>query len=182
VSVLLKQTVLTSVVEPAVFLVAHVAFFGPMFLLAMFLWKETCRHLHEAGVGVTLAVFLGLLLSLNSQSRFLINMFPLSLPFVVKAADSRRWGAAPYALMLLSSIALSKVWFTINTGPFQGRLHDFPDQGLFMTHGPWISPKMYAVQGALFLFLGAVMYAVMVSDWLAGVGLRRNGQFRRDGQ
>jgi hypothetical protein len=175
-SVVLRQTVFASVVEPAVFLVAHIAFFGPMFLLVMFLWKETCRHLHDAGMGVTLAVFLGLLLSLNSQSRFLINMFPLLLPFVVKAADARRWGAAPYALMLLSSVALSKVWFTINTGPFTGRLHEFPDQGLFMTHGPWISPKMYAVQGALFLVLGAVMYGVMMADWLTDVRLRCDGQ------
>jgi hypothetical protein len=158
--ILLTQTAYASVAWPGIFLVAHMAFYGPLFLLAIFLWKPTCRHLHEVGTGLTLAVFVGLLLSLNSQSRYVINIFPMLVPFVVKATETLRWRAAPYALIALVGLLLSKVWFTINTGPFQGRLHEFPDQGLFMTHGPWISPTMYVIQGGLFLALGIVLYAV----------------------
>jgi hypothetical protein len=167
--VLLRQTAYASVARPGIFLVAHVAFYGPMFLVTIFLWKKTCRHLHEAGTGLALAVLLGLLLSLNSQSRYVINIFPLMLPFVIKATDTLGWGAAPYTLITCSSVALSKIWFTINTGPFQGRLYEFPDQGLFMTHGPWISPTMYALQGGCFLVLAAVLCRVCFSrSGLAG--------------
>jgi len=159
-SIFPRQTTYASVAWPGIFLVAHVAFYGPMFLLAIFLWKQTCRHLHEAGTGVALAVLVGLVMSLNSQSRLVINIFPLMLPFVIKATETLGWGAPPYIFIVCSSVALSKIWFRINTGPFQGRLHEFPDQRFFMSHGPWIAPTMYALQGSLFLALGIVLYAI----------------------
>ena len=173
VGILLAQTAYASVTWPGVFLVTHAAFYGPMFVLAMLLWKRTCHYLNEAGPGVTLAVFFGLLLSLNSQSRYVINIFPILLPFVVKATDDLRWRATPYALIAVLAVLMSKIWFTINTGPFTGRLREFPDQGFFMTHGPWISPTMYAVQGGLLLAIGIVLYRVCFPHSRRG----RSGEF-----
>jgi hypothetical protein len=158
--VFLRQTAYTSLVRPGIFLVTHVAFYGPFFLLTAFFWRQTVRQIHGIGIGLTLAVAVGLLFSLNSQSRFFMNIFPMVLPFVVKVIDERRISALQFGFTAIAAVLLSKVWFTINSGQFHGRLSEFPDQGLFMTHGPWISPLMYAVQGIVFLILGAAMWAI----------------------
>src|SRR5205823_1444985 len=93
---LLPQTAYAAAAKPGVFLVTHVAFYGPFFLLALFHWRAVCRLVHEQGVGLTLAVLGGLLLSLNSQSRFVLNVFAMLVPFVVKAVDGLGWAARQY--------------------------------------------------------------------------------------
>ena len=158
-TVLLAQTAHTAIVRPGIFLVTHIAFYGPVFILAGLLWRSTCRQMQEhGGPALTLCVLIGLVLSLNSQSRYFLNLFPLLIPFVIKAAEQLNGGRRQLGCFVVISLLVSKVWFTINTGPFHGRLHEFPDQGLFMNHGPWISPTMYVVQGCAYAFLGLILY------------------------
>jgi len=159
---LLPQTAHATVTRPGVFLVTHCAYYGPMFLLAIFLWRPVCRLLHQHGTGLTLAVGAGLLLSLNSQSRFCLNVWVMLVPFVVKAADGLAWGPRQYGVFAGLSLLASKVWLTINTGPFTGNLLEFPDQYLFMSHGPWVSDAMYLAQGAAAMVMAALLYAVCV--------------------
>jgi hypothetical protein len=51
------------------------------------------------------------------------------------------------------------VRLTTNTDPFTGNLLEFPDQYMFLTHGPWVSDAMYLAQGAAAL-AAALLYAV----------------------
>jgi hypothetical protein len=157
---LLPETAHTAVTRPGVFLVTHCAYYGPAFLLALFLWRPVCRLLHHHGTGLALAAGAALLLSLNSQSRYCLNVWVMLVPFVVKAADGLGWGPRQYGLFAGLSLLASKVWLTINTGPFTGDLLAFPDQGMFMSHGPWISDAMYLAQGAAALVVAALLYAV----------------------
>jgi hypothetical protein len=163
VQTLLPQTAFAAVAKPGVFLVTHVAYYGPMVLLTMWLWRPVCRLLHQYGVGLALAVLAGLVLSLNSQSRFTINIFALLIPFVVKATDDLHWDLRQYAFFASLSVVFSKVWLTINRGPFHGNLLEFPDQLLFMSHGPWISTSMYLAQGAAIVVGGFLLYKVCLS-------------------
>ena len=41
-----------SVQKPGLFAVAHVAFFGPVVLLAFLRWRAVCRSLHAYGPGL----------------------------------------------------------------------------------------------------------------------------------
>jgi hypothetical protein len=163
-TVLFIQTALVSVKLPAVFLVTHIAFYGPFVLLAIFFWKQTCEELPQGGPALPLCILVGLLLSLNSQSRCCLNLFPLLVPFVVKAIEKRVWEPRQLVGFAVIALLVSKVWFTINIAPFRGQLHEFPDQGMFMTYGPWISPTMYVAQGAAFAFLGMVLYLSWFHD------------------
>ena len=157
-SEMLGITALTAVTKPGVFLVTHAAYYGPFFLLAMFLWRPVCRLIHQQGVGLTLAVLLAFLLSLNSQSRYWINVFVMVIPFIVKATDDLHWRPAQYGLVVGLCILFSKFWLPMNGGPYTDRQFEFPDQLMFMTHGPWISHLMYAVQGAVILASAFVLY------------------------
>ena len=158
VSEMLAITALTAVTKPGVFLVTHVAYYGPFFLLAAFLWRPICRLIHEQGVGLTLAVLLAFLLSLNSQSRYWINVFVMVMPFIVKATDDLHWRTAQYALVAALGVLFSKCWLPMNGGPYTDRQFEFPDQLMFMTHGPWISHSMYVVQGAVILVTAFLLY------------------------
>lgn len=148
---MLILTGFAAVVKPGVFLVAHVAYFGVVFLVIPFVWRPTCRLIHEQGIGLTLCILLGFLLSLNSQSRFFINVLPLLIPLVVKATDQLRWRASQYGVVAVLGLLVSKVWLTINTGPFTGQILQYPDQLMFMNSGPWMSNEMYLAHGAAVL-------------------------------
>jgi hypothetical protein len=151
-------TAQTAVTKPGVFLVTHVAYYGPFFLLAIFLWRPVCRLIHQQGVGLTFAVLLAFLLSLNSQSRYWINVFVMVIPFIVKATDDLNWRPAQYGLVVGLCLLFSKFWLPMNGGPYTDRQFEFPDQLMFMTHGPWISHSMYAVQGAVILLTAFVLH------------------------
>jgi hypothetical protein len=156
----LQQTAYNAVAKPGVFLVTHVAFYGPMILLAFFLWKPIGRLVNQQGPGLALALLLGLLLSLNSQSRFVINLVAMLIPFIVKATDALAWDLRQYGFIGVLCLLGSKVWLTINPCEFTARFWEFPTQFLFMNQGPWISNAMYLVQGAIFLFAAGLIYVV----------------------
>jgi hypothetical protein len=164
----LAYTAVTAVSVPGVFFVAHVVFYGPVILLALFLWRPTCQLIHEHGVGLTLNAALGLILSLCSESRGVINFFPLLVPFVIKATDSLPWRARHYGLVVLATLVSSRIWLTINQGPFIGEPLRFPDQLLFMCVGPWMSYGMYVAQGAITLLAGVLLYLACVRPAYAG--------------
>jgi hypothetical protein len=175
-SLLALQTVYTSVKYPGVFLVTHISFFGPIVILAAFFWKDTCREMTHFGPAAPLCFLFTLPLTLNSQSRFFLNLIPLLVPFVIKALERHDWGPRQFVGFTAVALLVSKAWFTINTGPFTGRLHEFPDQGLFMNIGPWISGPMYVVQGMAFAFLGLVLYLSWFPRALAGQVSNLSGQ------
>lgn len=154
---LLVLTGFATVAKPGVFLVTHFAYYGPFFLLMLFVWSPVCRHLHQQGLGLCLAVLLGLLLSLNSQSRYFLNIFVMVVPFLVKATEPLRWRPWQYVLLAGLCLFCSKCWLIINVEPFTGKLLEFPDQYMFMSHGPWIATSMYLVQGVVALVLGYVL-------------------------
>jgi hypothetical protein len=155
---MLAITAQTAVTKPGVFLVTHVAYYGPFFLLAVFRWWPICRLIHRQGVGLTLAVLLAFLLSLNSQSRYWINVFVMVIPFIVKATDDLNWRPAQYGSVIGMCLLFSKFWLPMNGGPYTDRQFEFPDQLMFMTHGPWVSHSMYAVQGAVILATAFVLH------------------------
>lgn len=159
-----------TVAKPGIFLVAHAAYYGPLFLLLVFLWRPVCTLIHqEGGIGLTLVAALGLLLSLNSQSRYFINIYVMVLPFLIKATDSLHWRPSQYGLLGVLCLFFSKCWMTMNCGPFRGQLFEFPDQYMFMTHGPWISHGTYLVQGGVMLVGAYLIYANCLRDKSAGV-------------
>jgi hypothetical protein len=153
-------TVFTAVAKPGVFYLAAVLFYGPLVLMALFAWRPMCRLIHREGPGVTGCALLGLLLSLCSEPRSLMNIVPLFVPFLAKAVDEQRWPPVTSVVYCGMSLLLSKFWLTINTGPFTGYTFQFPDQGFWLSYGPWISPTLYYLQAAIVAGFVLVLYGV----------------------
>jgi hypothetical protein len=159
---ILYLVILTSILQPGIFLVSHVVYWGPFFILAVLLWKPVCRIIHGHGLGITLWMVLGLIESLDSESRHLMIVFPLLIPFVVKVLEGFSWNKQKILYLMIISLLSSKFWLQI--GEIGGRHREFPTQYLYMSHGPWMSDTMYIAQGAIVAVLFFILYLFYVQQ------------------
>lgn len=154
---LITNLLIVSTMQPAIFLLNHVLFFGPVVIFVPFLWKQISRIVQRHGLGLVICVVLVVLFSLDSESRKQMNTWPLLLPFVIKAVDGLRWTRWHYAALGVLIVAASRVWYTID-GQNWGNPMEFPAQSYYMIMGPWMSYSMYALQGACVLAATAGIY------------------------
>jgi hypothetical protein len=157
-------TVFTSISRPAVFYLAHVIFYGPLFLVAPFVWRQVCKLIQAESTGLSLCAVLGVVLSLLSESRCLINLVPFFVPFIVKATERLTWRSSQYGFLTIIALLISKVWLRINSSPLTGDVLKVPDQYYYMSHGPFMSNEMYLLQGGAVLLAGLAVYVVCIRD------------------
>ncbi len=159
---LIRSSFFYSALDPGLFLVAAIGFFGPLLLLVALRWPGVCRRLHAFGPGATLAMALVILTALATEPRKLVLIYPFVVLFaVLELGDltGRRWFLGGFAT---ASILLSRVWLPI--GKFDGSsLHAFPAQRYFLSSGIWTTTGMYLAQ------LGAVLLLTALF-----LGLRRS--------
>lgn len=160
---LLNIFIFESIAKPGVFLIAHINYFGPILLLALFLWRPVCRLIHQHGVGLTLSLTFAAINCIDTESRHLISYFPLLVPFVVKAIDRLDWQRTPYIIFAVCSLLMSKIWLTINPLPADQLFLEFPWQLYFMSVGPWMSGQMYLAQGAAVIVCGLMLFPYVKS-------------------
>ncbi|MCC7150348.1 MAG: hypothetical protein IT216_14095 [Saprospiraceae bacterium] len=146
-----------SVANPGVFLVSHIIYFGWLPLMLVFAGKEMVNAIRSLGYGVAI-LFAGVgFMSLGSESRQLINFYPL---FVVAAllALQKKQALKPWVLALfgVSSLVLSRFWYSITGyGDLGVNLTEWPAQRYFQVFGPWMSNSTYAMN--LFICLIAAV-------------------------
>ena len=160
-SSLFDLIVLSSIARPAIFAVAHVVYFGPVVLFATFLWKTFARIIGQYGIGLVIFVLMNFSLSIDSESRSLINFLPFLVVFTVKATEELGWPSSYYWIIGLVTFLSSKVWLPMNNQPLTGSLLDFPLQYIFMNLGPWMSNQMYIIQGAVVTLIAILFYFLM---------------------
>jgi len=175
-------TLLASLTEPLLFFIAHVVYYGPVMLLLLFFWRPFCESLQEFGPGLRILVILNVILSVNPQSRFQINVVTVFVMLLVRLLDRRglRYESLPFWALLC--LFYSKVWYTFNTAPqiddgTMDALQGFPLQHYFMSSGSWMSASMYYVQGGVVVLTAVVLYILVkqhgdrpaTGGWLADV-------------
>lgn len=164
-------TLMTALTEPFIFLVAHAVYYGPAILLLLFCWRPFCDSLSEFGLGLRALVILNVLLSINPQSRYQINVVGVFVMLLVRLLD--RYGLSYRSLPFWALLCLgySKVWYVFNTAPqiYDGTMASllrFPLQHYFMNTGPWMSHEMYLVQGGVVLATAILLYILLRRNWL----------------
>jgi hypothetical protein len=158
----LPRTLLIAVAQPLIFLISHVIYFGPILILILFYWKNISKIVNSLGLGSTLFVIFFLFMSINSQSRLIINAVPVFIIFTLMVISKIDLKTMHIIFFFLLSIIFSKVWYTFDIKQFYDKipgshLH-FPIQGYFMNQGPWMSFDMYVLQGVIVLITGVLMY------------------------
>ncbi|MGB0561742.1 MAG: hypothetical protein ACPGVO_08040 [Spirulinaceae cyanobacterium] len=161
---LLYLVVLMSILQPGVFWVAHIVYYGPLLIFALFFWRPICQLLHRYGLGLSLWAALMFVLSLDSESRHIVNFYPVLVTLIVLATRSLRQAWQPWHYWVLGGLSLftSKVWLTLGDQP--GNQREFPSQFYYMNHGPWMSNLMYAIQAAVVVALMYGVYDLWIRD------------------
>ena len=164
------HTFLVALTEPAIFLVAHTIYYGPIILLLLFFWRPFCDSLRGFGPGFGIFIILNVILSINPQSRYQINVVTAFMIVLVRLLDHSGLSYRSLPVWTLVCVFYSKVWYLFNTGPQVGSPFDFPLQHYFMGSGPWMNHEMYLVQGGVVLLTAILLYFLLTKD-LLGIGL-----------
>lgn len=162
-----------SIVAPGIFLVSHAVYFGPMFLLMIFLWKDICRQASQLGLGAILFLAVTVFFSITSESRHLLHAYPFLTLLCLRAIEERRLQKILLPVIAIGTLISSKIWWRISVDMHQeylqtGFLID-PLQRYFMHIGPWMTIRHYAIQGSIALIFGAVLYLLVRRRRTAGV-------------
>lgn len=160
-------TLLTSITEPLIFLVAHITYFGPAVLLLVFFWKNVSDGAGELGLGMRLFLILAFIPSLNSQSRYGVNLLIVFVALITVVLDRFGITAGQFGILTALTLIWSKVWFKMNTGPqiddgTMDALLRGPLQRYFMHSGPWMSHEMYLIHAAGAAATAVVIYVFVV--------------------
>lgn len=160
---LLKTSLWFSALNPGLFAVAIVGYFGPLFVLAALRWPQICDRFHSYGLGATLAAVLFLATCLFTEPRKLIVLYPFFVLFAVLGTQElaeRRWFVPGF---FIGSLALSRVWLPIGHFGFasQTSLLHFPAQRYYMSTGVWTSFHMYLAHLAVAAMLVVLFLAFL---------------------
>jgi hypothetical protein len=124
---------------PGIFLVAHLAFFGPVAALAVLKWTAACGVARRLGPGFFAAVLVAAALTIMSESRQMMgNIAFIVIPVIaaVKVGARERLFLATFVLIAL---ALSRVWvvFDVNELVYVvAEYFNYPWQWFFAAMGP----------------------------------------------
>jgi hypothetical protein len=151
VSTFLLQISETGTRYPGGFLVAHIVFFGPLLLVAFFRWSDICIAIRKLGVGLTAAISFALVLSLDSESRHLINFLPLLVVPIACVVNCNPWPWGYVVLFGLLSLAFAKPWLNIGD---RLELH-------FLSQGPYMTVPDYGYQLLALVLLSGITYWIL---------------------
>lgn len=157
----IERVLISSIVMPFNFYIAHVVYFGPIIYLVTFLWKPLTRIVGRYGVGMFLFISVNFILSLFSESRALIPAFSFFVILTISAMEEYRWPKWFYWGFGIIAFIFSKIWLPLGSIQMGGGYFEFPYQWYFMNYGPWMSDQMYAVQGFFILVSGIIFFIII---------------------
>jgi hypothetical protein len=132
-----RNIILSAIQAPGIFLVAHVVYFGPIVVVALLYWRQASELIRDYGGGLLLITSLALLFSLMSESRTIINFFPIFVMVSVGALDKQGdLSGKKVLLFALLSLFMSRIWLQIS---------DNHDLYYFMNFGPWMGRRIYYI-------------------------------------
>lgn len=134
--------------RPLIAPVSHVAYFGPVLLLLVPLWRPYVRVIHSWGIGATLAALATALVALGPESRQSIFALPFIIAPLCVAANAVDLPGRFVAVIAGLAVATSQFWLTINTSSLQ-TMADPSDAvrtvyaRYFMNQGPYMTNTEY---------------------------------------
>lgn len=165
----LHGPVISALIKPLIFIVAHASYFGIVICLLFLFWSSFCKTVSQMGWGLVAAFGLNLFLfGIVLETRCLINLLPWLIVFLIKAINKYSFSKSFYIVVGLLCFVASKVWFLLNNNEGYPPMHldengstGFPDQKLWLSIGPWMNQLMYYVQGGLMLLVLGILFFML---------------------
>lgn len=150
--------------RPLVFVVAHVVFLGPVFLVVLLSFARLCREAAAAGPAVHLALGAVVVFSLFSESRSFLPWWGPMCVFAVKAGGPWEDGRRVAGLVALQALG-TQAWLPAGLFQPDSPIPEFPAQWYFMNFGPWMSDTAFEYLTVYVLAVACVLVAAL-SPWL----------------
>lgn len=150
----------TSIKAPAVSLVAHCMFFGPVICLAILRWDAACRFAGRFGPGYLLVMLMTAGIATSAESRQLMGNIAFVLVPVIAALDPRGWSWARIGIFGAVALVLSRFWLFLDPAALVFSAPEylkFPWQWYFGAVGYWMSYEVYVVQLTIFAAVSALL-------------------------
>ena len=146
----LRAIVYQAVSKPLLSFVAHVCWFGPILAVAVWNWNRVGLEIRRAGLGLTIYLCAGIVLSLGGESRQLLTFFPAIALYTALVVHHQRWENWRVVAFGLLAVASSRFWLPLNVGPWpeEDLIYEYPMQRMFMNCG-YPTTESYLIQCAL---------------------------------
>lgn len=160
---MLGLSFLFSVVRPGFAIISHFAYFAMLPVLLIFFWKSFSRSISSYGPGIVLGFTMYLyLMGIMCETRLITPLLPFFVIFLLKGINEYKFSDAFYVLFGIMALIASKIWLTMDyratAGIDEDGCRDIPDQLLLMNFGPWMSEKMYYIQGAAMILFSVILF------------------------
>jgi len=154
-----KDNFASSVTQPGIAWVAHALHYGPVVLFLLFLWRPISASVRRHGTGLVLCFALAVVLGAGSESRKLLNFYPLIVLFLAQAVAPLLTSRTRWIVLVAWSFVFSKLWLPMDEPLDLPFLREIPWQELYASsRGPWIDHVWWATQGAVVLAVGAWLF------------------------
>lgn len=137
-----------AVINPGISLLSHILYFGPVTLLTLFFWKDIAASIKQKGLSLILLMALFLILSLDSESRKLVYVWPV---FAILTCDILNKYSIPFLfsyILIFISLVMSRFYLPLNA-KFWGALGAI---------GPWTPFSVYCIYLISALATGVFLY------------------------
>ncbi len=181
-SQIFSDVTLISLIKPLISIVSDFSYFGIAVCFLILFWSSFCKTLTQMGWGLVAALGMNIFFfGITPESRHLINILPWLIVLLIKAINKYSFKTSFYVVTGLLSFAASKIWLLLNIYSSNSKIwHSlnvttdnsslnidkngslgFPSQLLWMNIGPWMSERMYFVQGAVMLLFIAILFFML---------------------
>ncbi len=151
-------SVLGAIARPGLFIVAHLAFWGPALVLIALLLKNILKEsLHES-YGMMLFVVATAFLALNSQTRQLDFNFPFMVYLLCLTLRKIPISKTALFYYFSTGLVVSKVYYYINQTPLVGDILKFPYQRFMMNSGTYMCWRGYIINSGLLIIATIMVY------------------------
>ena len=147
-----KSIVLVNAARPLGFIVAHSVFFGALVPFALAFGFRLLENTRILGLGAIIYACAMFLLGLHTESRLSVTFLPFLAMLTTQCIDENPHKRLCFWLTLALSIVSSRVLFTLNRDQFM-----LASQ----THGIWMTPTWYMIQGGLVLPICGFLYLLL---------------------
>jgi hypothetical protein len=126
---------------------------------------EPVAYLKDSyGLGLTLVILMGVLVSIDTESRHNIPGYIIAVPFLGVVVDKLPSPSRFIWLIGILALAASKIWMRMGLPAYDDEQYlRFPLQNAFMSIGPWMNDRMFVLQGSIVLATAALLYAYLRS-------------------
>jgi hypothetical protein len=150
---------------PFAYLICNFMYYGFIVICLCMCWKDAIKSYAKYGYSFFIIIILGLIMSLNTESRHLLSFVPFFIfPFL---EFINKHITVKFSIFFsIISLILSRFWFTINVEGISEAFENwtptayesFPAQRLFMNNGPWMSYPMYILFSFIFVLSFIFIY------------------------